>query len=663
MNEKQNACVSHPLLVPNLIEWRKYQEDIAIHASKRNSLVVLPTALGKTTIAILVAIQRLSQYPWGKILVLAPTRPLVVQHYKSFRQFLQVPVEKLVLLTGRVSGTRRAYEYYRGQIIFSTPQVIANDLELGRSTLENVILIVFDEAHKARKNYAYVRIAENYMKQSSDPLILGLTASPGKDKERIKTLLAKLFIEQVQFRVEDSLDVRDYVNPIDLEIRKVSLPYLYWEAIRLIDELLSDWSQVFYHHKLLKPKKYYSKIAFLELAEQISLLLTDALPPFQKLNLLGWLTWARICIWLIHGRELLITQGVQVFTHFIKKIAEKGERKMRTAQALLASIKFQALTSLTNMGAFPDHPKIGILQELVKEQLRTNPNSRIIIFAQYRQTVKLIVERLSQICTPARFVGQTSYAEDPGMCQDTQQEIISQFRQSSCNVLVATSVAEEGLDIPEVDLVIFYEAVPSEIRLIQRRGRTGRRYPGKCIILTTADTFDERFLEISFRREEKMINTLRDIIQTEKLPRFPRTPLRNPSMQNDLSYSEFIERDRQKRKGYEVVKINNLLEILKSTLHATPDKYSSLIRTLTKKSELILVKDKILKKMRTKEDKFLAITIASAPNHQLSYEEILELALFEEFERQKIDQALARGVKNKVLEVLPGKIYHIADFK
>lgn len=655
----QNSCVCHPLLVPNLIERRAYQENIAFRAAKRNSLVVLPTALGKTTIAILVAIQRLSQYPWGKILVLAPTRPLVMQHYKSFRKFLQLPEEKLVLLTGRVNGTRRAYEYHRGQIIFSTPQVIANDLDFGRSSLEGVILVVFDEAHKARKSYAYTKIAENYMKRNTDPRILGLTASPGKDEDRIKTLLTKLYIEQVEFRVEDSLDVREYVNPIDVDIEKVTLPLLYWEVIRLIDDLLGEWCEVFYRHNLMERKGYYSKMAFLELAEQISVLMSNASNRFQKLNILKWFTFAGSCISLIHARELLITQGVQVFSHFTKKIVEKAENGKRSAQNLLSNEKFQVVLDLVNKGSLPDHPKIGLLQQIVKDQLEANPRSRIIIFAQYRHTVKLIVDRLASFCTPERFVGQASNIEDPGMCQETQQEIISQFRQASCNVLVATSVAEEGLDIPEVDLVIFFEAVPSEIRLIQRRGRTGRKSPGKCIILATADTFDERFLDISFKREQKMIETLSDIIQVENLPHFPRKPLQPPAEQKELDYADFVARDRQKRKEQELLKINNLLELLNFGPNLPAGQEDPLIKKLSKKVDMIKAKNQIVEKMRSKAGKFLALTLASAAKEGVSYEEILELSRFEEFEQDEIERELAYAVRNKFFEVLPGKVYRI----
>jgi Fanconi anemia group M protein len=101
-------------------------------------------------------------------------------------------------------------------------------------------------------------------------------------------------------------------------------------------------------------------------------------------------------------------------------------------------------------------------------------------------------------------VGQSSKGEDEGINQKKQEGIIRGFREGEFNVLVATSVAEEGLDIPSTDLVIFYEPVPSEIRTIQRRGRTGRHHAGKVIILIYKDSRDSAYYYSSIRKEAAM---------------------------------------------------------------------------------------------------------------------------------------------------------------
>ena len=90
------------------------------------------------------------------------------------------------------------------------------------------------------------------------------------------------------------------------------------------------------------------------------------------------------------------------------------------------------------------------------------------------------------------------------MTQENQKQVIQDFRNGAFRVLVATSIGEEGLDIPSVDAVVFYEPVPSEIRNIQRKGRAGRISYGEVVILVTKDTKDETYLMISRNREKRM---------------------------------------------------------------------------------------------------------------------------------------------------------------
>jgi Fanconi anemia group M protein len=104
----------------------------------------------------------------------------------------------------------------------------------------------------------------------------------------------------------------------------------------------------------------------------------------------------------------------------------------------------------------------------------------------------------------ARFVGQASKKDDAGLSQKDQSELIEKFRSGSIQILVATSVAEEGLDIPAVDLVIFYEPIPSEIRFIQRKGRTGRARVGEAVVLMTKGTSDIASANTSKRKLDKM---------------------------------------------------------------------------------------------------------------------------------------------------------------
>ncbi len=145
--------------------------------------------------------------------------------------------------------------------------------------------------------------------------------------------------------------------------------------------------------------------------------------------------------------------------------------------------------------------------------------SRIIVFATYRDMVQQIVDHLNRegiACQ--RFVGQATKDSEKGLSQKRQIEALQKFREGAFRVLVATSVGEEGLDIPSTDLVVFYEAVPSEIRSIQRKGRTGRSGKGKIVVLVTKGTSDEVFRYVSQNRERSMLSGIRSISQSSGIP-------------------------------------------------------------------------------------------------------------------------------------------------
>ena len=205
-------------LAPGKIQSRKYQITIANKCINQNSLVVLPTGLGKTVIAVLVAAKSLEIFPEGcKVIILAPTRPLINQHYNSFLNTIKIPEEKFSILTGKITHPKRTELYESSQIIFFTPQTLRNDLINGRYHLKNACLIIFDEAHHASGDYPYTLIADEYIEQNPDGNILALTASPGATKKKITELCANLHIplENIHIRSRKDEDVKDYLKPMD----------------------------------------------------------------------------------------------------------------------------------------------------------------------------------------------------------------------------------------------------------------------------------------------------------------------------------------------------------------------------------------------------------------------------------------------------------------
>ena len=167
---------------------REYQKEIAEVATSTNTLVVLPTGLGKTIIAIMVAAKVLERSPQSKVMILAPTRPLVLQHRRAFGEGLDVPDSAMATLTGTVDPGEREVLWMKSRLIFATPQTVYNDVRHGRVSLKDVALAVFDEAHRSVRDYTYTKLATAYKETADRPLIMGLTASPGASREKVNEI-------------------------------------------------------------------------------------------------------------------------------------------------------------------------------------------------------------------------------------------------------------------------------------------------------------------------------------------------------------------------------------------------------------------------------------------------------------------------------------------
>jgi Fanconi anemia group M protein len=226
------------LLKENIVLRRAYQENIFINCLNTNCLVVIPTGLGKTIIALMLAVYRLSETPKSKIIFLAPTKPLVNQHYKSFLDLTVIPEEELKAITGTTSPDKRKEIWKDLRISFMTPQVLQNDIISNLYSLKDVSLIIFDECHRTIGDYAYCFIAKKYMEASKKPQILGLTASPGSTEGKINEIIKNLFIDRVEIRTDQDSDVKPYIYKVDNEWIKVKLPSEFMDIKKIITEKL-----------------------------------------------------------------------------------------------------------------------------------------------------------------------------------------------------------------------------------------------------------------------------------------------------------------------------------------------------------------------------------------------------------------------------------------
>jgi len=498
--------IDHPAVRKDCIEARAYQEEIAKKASQKNMLVVLPTALGKTIIAALVVADFLYQHPKMRILMMAPTRPLVLQHLDSFYHLLRVNREDMAFLTGVIPPEQRRM-LWRGEakLFFATPQTVKNDLEEGRVRFTDFSLLIFDEAHRATKDYAYGAIARRYINEAPWPTILGLTASPGSNKERIEDVCSKLYIEQIEYRSEEHADILPYIHPVEVQWIRVELPETYKELVGLARKSLDEYLGWLREHGFpIARTGYVSRRELLALGEVLRERLKE-LTEDMRGPLYTALVKQATSLTLFHAQELLETQGMSTFLSFLDKISRNPDEKT-SYRRLKQDPSFIFILKKAEELREEDHPKVKELVRIVREQVEEAPLSKVLIFTQYRDTASHLVEKLNDVpnLRVARFVGQASKEEDVGLSQKEQTQILSEYRSGNLNVLVATCIAEEGLDIPDVDLVIFYEPIPSEIRYIQRKGRTGRRHVGKAIVLIAEDTVDVAYQMASLRRVEKM---------------------------------------------------------------------------------------------------------------------------------------------------------------
>lgn len=481
------------------LEPREYQKAIAETAGKKNTLVVLPTGMGKTLIAVLVAVKRLNQYPESKILILSPTRPLSAQHKKSFENFTSINPEEIILLTGKIKPEDRIKLYKEAKVIIATPQTIENDLENSRIDLKDFSFVVFDEAHRAVKDYSYPYVAKKYLLQSTNRLILGLTASPGATRERINDICDNLFIKAVEIRTEVDVDVEKYVQPIEKEFVYVDFPEEFQKIKNLLEEALKDdlyWLKEHHYIPIYKPPKKM----LLELQKKI----VEKYIHGSKNYALFWAMIRTIsAVKIEHATELLETQGIAFLYDYLmrlgksKKMADKRimkDPRMREAVKIVEELHAKGV----------NHPKLEKIGDLVKDILKENPQAKIIIFANYRATVDRINELLRNKDIKSEIlIGQT-VKEGRGLTQEQQIETLKRFSSGMFNVLVTSSIGEEGLDIVATNHAVFYEPVPSEIRTIQRRGRVGRQITGKVIFLITKGTRDEAYYFASFQKEKKM---------------------------------------------------------------------------------------------------------------------------------------------------------------
>ena len=520
--------IDHPLIKSDSIEARLYQQVLAADVLKKgNTMIVAPTALGKTIVATLVAADRLEKVKNSKILVLAPSKPIAIQHESTFKEFLTVPCSSI---TGAVKTDERVKRWEESQIICATPQTVESDLLKGRYSLKDVSLVVFDECHHGVGSYSYVYLASRYVKESKFNLILGLTASPGSDKEKIKEVCDNLYVQNIVVKTEEDYDVRPYFNPVAIDWVRVKMSSELEKIKKHVDKALKVRLKGLKNMGIIRTVSV-NKTDILRARGRVQSAIARTVNPkkecFQAISILS------AVINIQHSQELIETQGVVTFNKYVARLRKK---KTKAAKSLIQDPNFGKAIYLAREAEKHglEHPKLKKVTDIIKKELGQNgqtklqseryvkdadqKSSKIMVFTQYRDSLEMIHQKLEKEgIKSAKFFGQASRDGEKGLTQKEQKEIIKAFKIGEYDVLLSTSVAEEGIDIPAVDLVILYEPVPSEVRMIQRRGRTGRKRSGRVKVLITNGTRDEGYYWASINKERRMKRQLIDSEVLEEL--------------------------------------------------------------------------------------------------------------------------------------------------
>ena len=466
--------ISHKFIKPNSIETRQYQGSLAKDAANQNSLIVLPTGLGKTTIALQVIADYMEQAKGG-VLFLAPTRVLVNQHYDFLKK--NVLIDDIGIITGEDLVAKRK-KLWINSIVCATPEITRNDLRRQIVSPEQFSLVIFDEAHRAIGDYAYTAIADSFL---GSVRFLAMTATLPSEKQKAEEIVKSLRIQSVLQKTDESPDVKPYIQETNTQWINVDLP-LEMKAIQTCLRLALDERYTQLRKNGIQISKDNKSLSALLRIRQYVLTQNrrSAKPLFTAIR-------------ITYALNILEAHGVTSFLNFCDRTQKKKGAGIK--ELFEVDPNFTRAVQLAKIAQSKgiEHSKIPKLQEIL-----SNVKDKALIFTSYRDSVKVINDKLRGMGIKSEIL--IGKAGETGLKQQKQIETVQRFRDGETKVLVATRVGEEGLDVSEVNLVVFYDNVPSSIRFIQRKGRTGRKMAGRLIVLIAKDTIDEVYYWIGKRK-------------------------------------------------------------------------------------------------------------------------------------------------------------------
>jgi len=514
---------NHEWLATNVIEGRYYALDLIAHCLDANSIIILPTGLGKTYLkAMLIAVLR----PAGKVLLLAPTKPLCSQHAEVLARLL--PNKKVGLMTGDLAIKKRQLVFDEADIIVATAQTMAS----GKKRLadwglaDKVSLVLIDEVHHTKGKYATVNMAEYYKTWRSlitneAIRLYGFTASVSEtieDTELIRQILG-VDINHVLGRTVHSPDVKPYLFLKDIKAIQLDFdpPQLLISLRQIILERLLGYFQILAdkHNLNIDNYIYYDRAGepsgfkILEFMALEHRLLKGGNTPEAIQDKVDWGIIMRF-----YTALQMADKGLSELSHYITRQVDERESNDARRRSQLRFTEDDAIIKVISLlyqnrlwGQGRDLPRLvanlGLKQSsdtkswtivfddtklrATEGLIRQFRDKKIMIFVKYRDTLNkvryFIQSRFPDLPSFILIGTDKSSGHQVVQTRSEQQEAIAEFGKSAVGILLATSIGEEGLDLPSVDTLIFYEPVGDIRRDVQRKGRTGRHAPGKVFVL------------------------------------------------------------------------------------------------------------------------------------------------------------------------------------
>nr|XP_018668653.1 probable ATP-dependent RNA helicase DHX58 isoform X2 [Ciona intestinalis] len=504
----EDVCQEESLPELNL---RDYQLELAEQAmSGENSLIVAPTGSGKTFVALKVCKDHIEKRPDSRVVFMVPRVPLIKQQYELFKCFLgdgqgilraistdetlSAPADRLIL---------------DHKISFLTPQILVNLLRQDPSFINKLGLLIFDECHHTVKGDPYNSIMKIYhdnllknRRLDILPQIVGLTASPGVGSAKsdeaaaknIKTLLANLNVTTAPIEVQKhKKNLNQYENEAKYELKPIKRQQSEFRTkIRLVMDKIETKLKLEFRRNdnATKGMKFDLKAmsgtqdyeAWVVSFYKKSTLLVD--PNLSQ----RFMAYARY-LWK-YNSSLWINDHVQ--SRHAKEYLEEELPLIQPRTPVEAELK-KLHDEIVPEIMEENNPMINALYKILKTEFTKQPESKCIIFVRTRPIAKALITCIEESeveklhLNPKQLTGAGAAVELGGMTKATQEDTIASFRDGRCKVIVATSVAEEGLDIKACNLIITYNYSTNEIGQVQRQGR-GRAKGSKMIILAYDDS-------------------------------------------------------------------------------------------------------------------------------------------------------------------------------